>query len=99
MEEQKRSIRDFQKKIEEIYFTRDSKRGKEGTTLWFVEEVGELIRAIRRNEKSNLEEEFADVLAWLVTLGSIVGVDVEKAAWSKYGKGCPRCGNSPCTCK
>ncbi len=99
MEKEKRSIKDFQDKIEEIYFSRDSKRGKEGTALWFVEEVGELVRALRRGERGNLEEEFADVLAWLVTLGSISGVDVEKAAWGKYGNGCPRCGNTPCSCE
>jgi len=32
-----KGIRDFQKLIEEIYFERDSRRGVEGTFVWFVE--------------------------------------------------------------
>ena len=58
----------FQELIEAIYYARDKARGVDGTLLWFVEEVGELVRAVRRKERQNLEEEFADVYAWLVTL-------------------------------
>ena len=43
-------------------------------------------------------EEFADVFAWLATLASISGVDLEAAACAKYGAGCPRCGGKPCRC-
>ncbi len=88
----------FQAKIEAIYLARDAARGIDGTTLWFVEEVGELVRAIRRKERSNLEEEFADVYAWLVTLASLHGVDLEKVARAKYAQGCPRCKRTPCGC-
>jgi len=88
----------FQRRIEEIYFARDSARGPEGTLLWFVEEVGELVRAIRRKERANLEEEFADVYAWLVTLASLHEVDLEKVARAKYAHGCPRCRATPCAC-
>ncbi|XOV74886.1 MAG: MazG nucleotide pyrophosphohydrolase domain-containing protein [Phycisphaerales bacterium] len=34
-------------------------------------------------QRANLEEEFADVLAWLVTLANINGVDLNKAL-TKY---------------
>ena len=88
----------FQQRIEAIYFDRDSARGIPGTTLWFVEEVGELVRAIRRGERDNLEEEFADVYAWLATLASLHGVDLEAIGRAKYGKGCPRCQSTPCSC-
>ena len=88
----------FQGLIERIYFERDRKRGVEGTLLWFVEEVGELVRAIRRREPENLEEEFADVFAWLATLASLHGVDLEKLGQKKYADGCPRCRNVPCSC-
>ncbi|GAB4160931.1 MAG: MazG nucleotide pyrophosphohydrolase domain-containing protein [Planctomycetota bacterium] len=88
----------FQRLIEEIYFERDSARGVQGTLLWFVEEVGELVRAIRRGERENLEEEFADVLAWLSTLASLHGLDLEAIARAKYRDGCPRCGSVPCGC-
>jgi len=91
-------IGEFQKRIEDIYFQRDSKRGLAGTHMWFCEEVGELTRALRRGQRAELEGEFADVLAWLVSLASIAGVDVEAAAHKKYEQGCPRCHGSPCRC-
>jgi NTP pyrophosphatase (non-canonical NTP hydrolase) len=92
------SVRGFQKRIEAIYLAKDSRRGLPGTTLWFVEEVGELVRALRRGERENLVEEFGDCLAWLATLASLSGVDLERAAFEKYGGGCPRCTAVPCAC-
>jgi NTP pyrophosphatase (non-canonical NTP hydrolase) len=91
-------IQDFQRRIEEIYHARDSARGLAGTHMWFCEEVGELTRALRRGERRELEGEFADVLAWLATLASIAGVDLEAAARKKYEAGCPRCARTPCAC-
>ena len=91
-------IQDFQRRIEEIYFARDSARGLAGTHMWFCEEVGELTRALRRGEKHELEGEFADVLAWLSTLASIAGIDLAQAAARKYAGGCPRCAGTPCAC-
>ena len=90
---------EFQRKIEAIYFDKDNGRGIEGTWLWFSEEVGELARAVRRDDDAkNLEEEFADVLAWLSSLASIKGVDLEQAVARKYGDGCPYCRQTPCGC-
>lgn len=40
-------------------------------------------RDITPEERANLEEEFADVLAWLATLANITGVDLTKAC-EKY---------------
>ena len=91
-------IEEFQRKIEDIYFERDSARGLAGTHMWFCEEVGELTRALRRGHQDELEGEFADVLAWLSTLASIAGVDLTQAALKKYGQGCPRCTSTPCAC-
>lgn len=91
-------IAEFQKLIEDIYYERDSARGLAGTHMWFAEEVGELTRALRRNERDELEGEFADVLAWLSTLASIAGIDLQAAAARKYAEGCPRCHATPCAC-
>jgi NTP pyrophosphatase (non-canonical NTP hydrolase) len=88
----------FQELIERIYFERDRARGTQGTLLWFVEEVGELVRAIRRAERHNLEEEFADVYAWLATLASLHGIDLDATGRRKYAHGCPRCHATPCAC-
>lgn len=92
-------VREFQELIERLYLARDSKRGLAGTHMWFCEEVGELTRALRRDDRAGLEGEFADVAAWLVTLASMSGIDLETALEKKYGKGCPRCGASPCACR
>ncbi|MDA0373866.1 MAG: nucleotide pyrophosphohydrolase [Planctomycetota bacterium] len=88
----------FQKRIEQIYLERDAARGVPGTLLWFVEEVGELVRAIRRQERQNLEEEFADVYAWLATLASLHGLDLDEVGRKKYAAGCPKCSATPCAC-
>ena len=91
-------IAEFQRLIEAIYYERDSSRGLAGTHMWFCEEVGELTRALRRDDRDELEGEFADVLAWLSTLASIAGIDLEEAARKKYAEGCPRCSATPCSC-
>ncbi len=91
-------LSEFQRLIERIYFDKDSSRGLEGTFFWFVEEVGELAAALREGDDAAKSEEFADCLAWLSTLASISGVDLEKAA-DKYAAGCPGCGGTPCRCE
>ena len=91
-------IREFQEKIEAIYFERASARGLSGPHMWFMEEVGALTRALRRDQRDDLEGEFADVFAWLSTLASIAEVDLEDAVRKKYEGGCPRCEATPCAC-
>ena len=90
-------IGEFQKKIEQIYFEKDSARGAMGTFAWLVEEIGELSRSIRRGDAAERTEEFSDVLAWLCSLASICGVDMETAA-ARYQNGCPKCSAAPCSC-
>jgi NTP pyrophosphatase (non-canonical NTP hydrolase) len=89
-------IREFQKLIRDTYYEKDVNRGLRATFTWFIEEVGELARAMRTNE--GLEEEFADVAAWLVELASILDVDLEDAV-QRYRDGCPKCGKLPCICE
>lgn len=81
-----------------IYFHRDSERGMEGTYEWLVEEVGELGEALKEDNKKNIEEEFADVLAWLASLANVVDIDLEKVAITKYKNKCPKCVQVPCEC-
>ncbi len=91
-------ISEFQALIESIYFEKDSARGIPGTFMWLAEEVGELSRDLRRGDATSLKGEFADVLAWTVSLASLAGVDVSEAIAEKYSGGCPKCGSIPCTC-
>lgn len=81
-----------------LYLHRDSKRGIDGTYDWLVDEVKELGEALNANDKRAMEEEFADVIAWLASLANVAKVDLEKAALSKYNLKCPKCGHSPCEC-
>ena len=60
--------------------------------------MGELSRALRKGGEAQRREEFADVLAWLATLASLSGIDLESAAVERYGKACPHCGRTPCAC-
>jgi len=91
------TVEEFQRLIERIYYERDSARGLERTFMWFAEEVGELARALRRGDKQNMHEEFADVFAWLATLASLEGVEMGEVI-EKYRHGCPVCESVPCCC-
>lgn len=82
------TFRAFQQLIRDKYYATDSARGTAATFMWFIEEVGELSTALADNgpgktptpeQRANLSEEFADVVAWLCTLANINGVDLEKA--------------------
>ena len=82
----------LQRFIHVRYFKTDSARGTPATFMWFVEEVGELATALQKaageggdtSASGNLEEEFADVLAWLCTLANINNVDLAEAVRKKY---------------
>ncbi len=92
------TISEFQQLIRRTYHERDAKRGIDKNMLWFVEEVGELAEGVRKGDRAEIEAEMADVLAWLSTVASLSGIDLEQAALAKYGKGCPRCAAIPCRC-
>ncbi len=91
-------IRDFQNLIDRMYSDRDRERGSARTFLWLVEEFGELASAISEGSPEDKAEEFADMLAWLATLANVEEVDLSAAVTSKYGGGCPGCGEFVCTC-
>jgi len=91
-------IYEFQEMMRRVYFHRDSERGAKGTYDWFVGEVEELGAALKGGDRNAVMDEFADVLAWLASLANVVGVDLEKAATSKYNNKCPKCHESPCEC-
>jgi len=92
-------IQEFQKMMKQIYFHRDFKRGAAGTYNWLVEEVGELGEAMKNGDEKALQDEFADVLAWLASLANVVNVDLEAIALQKYAGKCPKCLQAPCKCQ
>jgi NTP pyrophosphatase (non-canonical NTP hydrolase) len=90
-------ISELQDVLRRTYAERDAERGRDATFRWFTEEVGELAKALRTGDRANLEHEFGDVIAWLASLANLAEVDLEHAA-SRYTRGCPKCGSSPCRC-
>lgn len=84
------SIEAFQQAIRDRYYATDVSRGTPGTFMWFVEEMGELATALQKaadgggEASDNLDQEFADVFAWLCTLANINGVDLASAVRRKY---------------
>lgn len=92
------TIEDLQALIEKMYSDKDRRRGTPATFLWLCEEVGELAGALREGTHAQKSSEFADVVAWLVTLANINDVNLTQALEEKYGKGCPGCGKLVCSC-
>lgn len=91
-------ISEFQEMMRRLYFHRDAKRGTKETYDWLVDETKELGEALEGTGKKELEDEFADVIAWLASLANIAKVDLEKATLRKYANKCPKCECSPCQC-
>ena len=91
-------IQELQNMMRRIYFRRDSERGTVGTFNWLFDEVKELEEAIKARDRKAMENEFADVLAWLASLANVVGVELEDVALKKYDGKCPKCHNLPCQC-
>ncbi len=77
-------LREAQDLISRLYLQRDRGRGVFATFTWLVEEVGEMAEALLSGDKGSMEEEIADVLAWLLSIANLVGVDVDKAFRKKY---------------
>jgi len=93
------NLSDFQALIHKMYYQKDVQRGIPGTFMWLMEEIGELASALQTGtDRKNLEEEFADVLAWLTTIANVAQIDLAQAIHNKYGSGCPGCGLFVCTC-
>jgi NTP pyrophosphatase (non-canonical NTP hydrolase) len=79
-------LKEAQDLIRRIYYERDHARGLFTTFTWFVEEVGELARAILEMDKPNMREEIADVFAWLLSVANLLNIDLEEAFKAKYAR-------------
>jgi len=59
--------------------------------------IGEFVDAFIKNNRSSMEDEAADVLAWLCSICNLLEVDLEQTVTKKYQK-CPLCKSLPCKC-
>ena len=78
------TIDEFQQHISQRYEKVDRERGWPKTFAYLIEEVGELATALTEDDRANLEEEFADVIAWLCTLANISDIKLSEALAKKY---------------
>lgn len=68
------------KQIQGVSLELHGKYDRDKALLWFVEEVGELIAAIRKGRcKEDVFGEFSDVLVWVVCLSNILDIDLSAA--------------------
>ncbi|TFF86654.1 nucleotide pyrophosphohydrolase [Candidatus Thorarchaeota archaeon] len=92
-------IEEAQEMMRRIYLERDTIRGVKKTLQRTFEELAELSSAILENEGSKaVEDEIADVFAWLCSVANLVEVDVSQAFYKKYTDACSKCKQSPCIC-
>lgn len=91
-------LAEFQRQIAATFGAKDRARGRDGTFMYLLAEIGELAEALREPDRHDLPGEFADCLAWLVSLADLAGIDLATVTAAKYPAYCRRCGTSPCRC-
>jgi NTP pyrophosphatase (non-canonical NTP hydrolase) len=92
-------IEEAQEMMRRIYLERDKARGVKGTLNRTFDELEELKKAIQnRDSESAIEDEVADVFAWLCSLANLLKIDVSEVFYKKYHDVCSKCKKSPCQC-
>ncbi len=92
-------IEEAQEMMRKVYWDRDKARGINGTLQRTREELAELSAAILEREGTKaIEDEIADVFAWLCSIANLLDIDVSEAFYNKYTNACSKCKQSPCTC-
>jgi NTP pyrophosphatase (non-canonical NTP hydrolase) len=92
-------IEEAQEMMRRIYLERDRACGLHGTLNRTIEEMEELTEALLEDYSSEaVEEEMADVFAWLCSLANLMEVDITSAFFTKYTDVCSKCKQSPCVC-
>ena len=92
-------IKEAQDLIRRIYLERDKDRGVERTLLRTFQELAELSDAISKDRGLEyIENEVADVFAWVISIANLLEIDLGEVLLSKYNNACSRCGKTPCEC-
>jgi len=92
-------IKEAQEMMRKVYWDRDRTRGVNGTLQRTREELDELSAEILESAGTKaIEDEIADVFAWLCSLANLLDIDVAEEFYKKYTDACSKCEQSPCTC-
>ncbi len=96
-------IAEFQALMQTLYYKNDEQRGVHRTAIWLGEELGELFKELKHHpqkfDKAAIEEEMADIYAWVASLANLLDIDLEQALQKKYHQQCPKCHQNPCVCQ
>lgn len=76
------TIEQVQQLIDQLY----GRLEKDRALLWFIEEIGELCRSIRKGDMENLQEELGQVSVWVFCLANIFDVPLSEIAQKAYDK-------------
>ncbi|MHA2434020.1 MAG: MazG nucleotide pyrophosphohydrolase domain-containing protein, partial [Candidatus Thorarchaeota archaeon] len=60
---------------------------------------GELSDSVlRKKGREEIEDEVADVFAWLISIANLLEIDLSAALLKKYNNACSKCEKKPCEC-
>jgi len=77
-------LSEFQKILKEKVGVQDQRMGVQFLLNALVEEVGELSRALRKGTVDEVGEEICDIIFAVVSIASLVGIDIEPLLKCKY---------------
>jgi NTP pyrophosphatase (non-canonical NTP hydrolase) len=107
-EEQRQwTIKQWQDHLKSVYGEKNHQRGLSYILNRLMSEIQEVNVAGMQMEllpedaeryKQEAISELADSFAWAIAVCNEVDADLNKSFVDRYGKGCPNCGNMPCTC-
>lgn len=100
------SLSDWCLHLDQIYGQRNKEKEIENILNRLFKEIAELqsLECVIGQRNMTLKEiednfgfELADALAWTIAVANFLGIDLEKAVWSRY-KDCWNCHKIPCVC-
>lgn len=94
-----KSLKEWQLMFKKIYGNINRLESKKRLWFHFMEEIGEISREFRKNDRRHLEEECADGLAWLLPFCTKLEVDLDELTWNRYPWECDICHKEKCECK
>ena len=93
------SLKEWQATLKRIYGNINRLESRKRLWFHFMEEIGEISKALRHNNRENLEEECADALAWLLPLCTKLEADLDDLTWNNFPWECKVCHKQKCECE
>lgn len=94
-----KSLREWQSMFKRIYGNINRLESKKRLWFHFMEEIGEISKALRHGNKEELEAECADALAWLLPFCTKLELDIDELVWKRFPWECDVCHKQKCECE